>query len=91
MFTVVLRSRNKDNKDIKGFCERKRTFLVREFEPYMGGIEEEFNIFIPVNELVWRVKKLLVKSVSDIIKTSLDLNSQYVLINKNPFKEIKFK
>lgn len=46
-------------------------------------IEEEFNIFIPVNELVWRVKKLLVKSVSDIIKTSLDINSEYILINKD--------
>lgn len=46
-------------------------------------LDEEFDIFIPVNELVWKIKKLLIKSVSDIIKISLDINSQYVLINKD--------
>lgn len=45
MFTVVLNSRNKDNKGVKDFRERKKVFLVREFEPYMGEIEEEFNMY----------------------------------------------
>lgn len=45
MFTVVLISRNKDNKDVKGFCERKKVFLVRAFEPYMSEQEEEFNMY----------------------------------------------
>ena len=45
MFTVVLNSRNKDNKGIKDFRERKKVFLVREFEPYMGEREEEFNMY----------------------------------------------
>lgn len=45
MFTVVLNSRNKDNKDLKGFCERKKVFLVREFEPYMGEREEEVDMY----------------------------------------------
>lgn len=45
MFTVVLRSRNKDNKDVKDFRERKKVFLVREFEPYMGEIEEEVDMY----------------------------------------------
>ena len=40
MFTVVLNSRNKDNKGIKDFRERKKVFLVREFEPYMGERED---------------------------------------------------
>ena len=45
MFTVVLNSRNKDNKDVKDFRERKKVFLVREFEPYMGEREEEVNMY----------------------------------------------
>lgn len=45
MFTVFLISRNKDNKDVKGFKERKKVFLVREFEPYMGEIEEEVDMY----------------------------------------------
>lgn len=45
MFTVVLTSRNKDNKDLKDFRERKRTFLVREFEPNMNEQQEEVNMY----------------------------------------------
>ena len=46
MFAVVLNSRNKDNKGVKDFIERKKVFLVREFEPYLGEREEEFNIIL---------------------------------------------
>ena len=45
MFTVMLRSRNKDNEGVKDFRERKKVFLVREFEPYMGEREEEVNMY----------------------------------------------
>ena len=41
-----------------------------------------FDLFIPVNEMVWKVKKLIVKSISDLTGEALDMNKEYVLINK---------
>ncbi len=46
-------------------------------------LSTSFDIFIPVNELVWKVKKLLVKSVSDLINMELNLNLGYELLNKD--------
>ncbi len=42
-----------------------------------------FDVFIPVNEILWKVKKLLIKSVSDLTNIPLDINGDYVLINKD--------
>ena len=36
--------------------------LVRLFVP---ELDEHFDLFIPVNELVWKVKKLIVKSIAE--------------------------
>ena len=41
-----------------------------------------FDVFIPVNEILWKVKKLLIKSVSDLTNIPLDINGDYVLIIK---------
>lgn len=49
-------------------------------------LDHTFDIFIPVNELIWKVKKLLVKSVSDLLGVPLDLNQQYVLMNQSTGK-----
>jgi hypothetical protein len=49
----------------------------------MPDIDEEFDIFIPVNELVWKIKKLLIKSVADYSGISLNINDEYILINKD--------
>ena len=46
-------------------------------------IDESFDIFIPINEILWKVKKMLVKSAGDLILKSLDTNKNYILINKN--------
>ena len=46
-------------------------------------LDMNFDVFIPVNELVWKVKKLLVKSVSDITDIPLNLDTEYTLINKD--------
>lgn len=46
-------------------------------------LDETFDIFIPVNELIWRIKKLLIKSISDLSNIYPDENEEYILINKS--------
>lgn len=46
-------------------------------------IDETFDIFIPVNELIWKIKKLLIKSISDLSNIYPDENEEYILINKS--------
>ena len=41
-----------------------------------------FDLFVPTNELIWKVKKLITKSVNDLVGEVLDTNKEYVLINK---------
>ena len=45
-------------------------------------IDYSYDVFIPINELVWKVKKLLVKAISDLSGINLN-NSDYVIINKD--------
>ena len=58
----------------------KNKVLVKVIVP---ELDNSFDIFIPVNELVWKVKKLLVKSISDLTSGSLNINANYNLVNKN--------
>ena len=52
-------------------------------------IDESFDVFIPVKELIWKVKKLLVKSVYDMTGGTIDMNREYMLINKNTSETYK--
>ena len=52
----------------------------------MFDMNECFDIFIPVNEIIWKIKKLIIKSISDITNISLDINNEYILINKDNSK-----
>lgn len=52
--------------------------LIRLIVPELGN---DFDVFIPVNEVVWKIKKLLIKSVSDLSGINLDINKKYTLIN----------
>lgn len=45
-------------------------------------LDETFDVFIPVNEVIWKIKKLLLKSISDITNVPIDLQLDYVLLNK---------
>ena len=45
-------------------------------------LDSSFDVFIPTNELIWRVKKLLMKSVSDLTGGALIMERDYVLMNK---------
>lgn len=53
--------------------------LVKLIIPEIGN---SFDCFIPVNELVWKVEKLLIKSISDVSGIPMDINLNYVLLNK---------
>ena len=35
---------------------------------------------------IWKIKKLIIKSISDITNISLDINNEYILINKDNSK-----
>ena len=50
-------------------------------------IDNTFDIFIPVNEVVWKVKKLVIKSIYDLSGGALDLQKNYALINKEDGKQ----
>ena len=46
------------------------------------GLDESFDCFIPVNEIMWKIKELILKSISDISGTNL-LANNYIIINKD--------
>ena len=48
----------------------------------MLELDESFDCFIPVNEIMWRIKELILKSISDISGTNL-LTNNYIIINKD--------
>ena len=46
-------------------------------------INLSFDVFLPVNEVIWKIKKMLIKCVCDLSNASMDMNTEYVLINKD--------
>lgn len=44
-------------------------------------VSESYDLFIPVNEYIWRIVKLLVKAVCDLSDNALDIGKDYYLIN----------
>ena len=52
--------------------------LVKLFVP---EVDTTFDVFIPVNEVIWKIKKMLIKVVSDVMNVDLDISKEYVLIN----------
>ena len=53
--------------------------LIKLFVP---ELDRTFDVFIPVNEIVWKITKMLVKSVSDLSNANIELTKEYALINK---------
>lgn len=45
-------------------------------------IDCDYDLFIPVNELVWKVNKLVIKSISDLSGIPLNTHDNYIFINK---------
>ena len=46
-------------------------------------LDISFDAFIPVNELVWKIKKLVAKSISDLTDVKEINEKDYILLNKD--------
>ena len=46
-------------------------------------IKESFDLFLPVNEIIWKIKKMLIKLVTDLTGIDLETNAEYILLNKD--------
>lgn len=46
-------------------------------------IDANFDVFIPVNELIWKIEKLLLKSIGDLSNIPMNEDITYLLINKD--------
>ena len=46
------------------------------------GLDETYDVFIPVNELVWKIKAMLAKCVCDLEYLNFNPNDEYLIINK---------
>ena len=57
----------------------KNKVLIRLFVPENDNY---YDIFIPVNEFVWKIKKMIIRCINDL-NGALNQNKEYVLINKN--------
>ena len=49
-------------------------------------IDEEFDLFIPVNEVIWKINKMLIKSITDLSNVSINTKKEYMLINKTTMR-----
>ena len=58
----------------------KNKVLIRLIVP---EIDSTFDVFIPVNEFVWKIEKMLLKSIEDLSGIRLNQNIECVLSNKD--------
>ena len=58
----------------------KNKVLIKLIVPMM---DRSFDLFIPVNESIGRIKKMIVNSIVDITRVQLVENKEYILINKD--------
>ena len=43
--------------------------------------DDTFDVFIPVNEVIWKIKKFIVKGISDLSSGMVDVENEYCLMN----------
>lgn len=60
--------------------------LVKIFLP---ELDKSFDVFIPVNEVTWKIKKMLVKCINDLVNSNFDLKKEYLLVKKDDGKIYK--
>ena len=41
-----------------------------------------YDVFLPVNELIWKLKKLMIKSISDLVNIPELYQKEFLLLNK---------
>ena len=58
----------------------KNKVMIKAIFPF---IDKSYDIKIPVNELAWRINKLIVKSVYDMNGIRIDIKKEnFVMVNK---------
>lgn len=45
-------------------------------------INTSFDVFVPVNEALWKIKKMLIRCIYDLSNTDFDSKEEFILINK---------
>lgn len=50
---------------------------------YVPELDEIYELFIPVNEVIWKIVKLISKSVCDLSFGNYPINKKNILMNKN--------
>ena len=50
------------------------------------ALNESYDLFIPVNEVMWKVKSMITKCICDLEHLSFDNSEEYILINKSSGK-----
>ena len=48
---------------------------------YVPNLNQHYDLFIPVNEFIWKINKLVAKSISDLSDGKLLMNQNYVIAN----------
>ena len=49
----------------------------------MPEYDISYDLFIPVNEVIWKLRKLILKSIQDLSGININLNIEYLFINKD--------
>ena len=50
---------------------------------YVPELDYSTDIFLPVNEVIWKIKIMISQSVCDMTGGALDPSKKYLLINKD--------
>lgn len=62
----------------------KNKVLIKAIFP---AIDKEYDIKIPVNEVIWKINKLIIKSIFDLNNIEIDLkNENFIMMNKTTGK-----
>ena len=43
--------------------------------------DDSFDIFIPINEVIWKIKKFIIKGISDLSSGIVSVNDDYCFMN----------
>ena len=46
-------------------------------------LSTSYDLFIPVNEFIWKINRLILKAVSDLTNGAIDEKKEYLLLNKD--------
>ena len=50
---------------------------------YVPELDYSADIFLPVNEVMWKIKMMAIQVICDMTGGALDKNKEYLMINKD--------